>query len=224
LTKYWRMFKKRPIAAGLIKPKQALVLFFVLAAITLVLIASLPYPHSLYLFVIMMYCYAVECFYQIHKRNEKYPLAQLLGRTDFALFPVAGYLVVGQPDLTAVLYFVFFYPFAMAHLGANDLIDVINDKARDLKSVTVLYGLKGTALWILIFTLIHYVTGSIFAYHLGLNAIGIFVFGFVLLAIANISIMKQKTPQAALKVLPLFHVTMIIYSVSLIGFVIISGI
>ncbi len=219
LTNYWRMFKKRPISSGLITPKQALVLFFVLVALTSVLIATLPYPHSLYLFIIMIYCYSVECFYQIHKRNEKYPLAQLLGRTDFALFPVAGYLVVGKPDLTALLYFVFFYPFAMAHLGANDLVDIENDKARDMKSVTVLYGLKGTAVWILVFTLLHYVTGSVFAFHLGTIALAGFIVGFVLLAVANIVIMKQKTSQATLKVLPLFHVTMIIYSVSLIAYV-----
>lgn len=43
--------------------------------------------------------------------------------------PVAV-ISAGNPDVNAVLYFVFFYPFAMAHLGANDLIDVANDRVR----------------------------------------------------------------------------------------------
>ncbi len=79
----------------------------------------------------MIYCYTIEVFYQIEKRQtQQFPFAQIIGRTDFALFPVAGYLCLGNPDLNAFLYFAFFYPFAMAHLGANDLIDVVNDRAQ----------------------------------------------------------------------------------------------
>lgn len=158
----------------------------------------------------------MEYFYQTHKRNQNYPVAQLIGRTDFALFPVAGYLVVGHPDIIALLYFLFFYPFAMAHLGLNDLVDIKNDIARHMKSVTVLYETKGTATWIVLFTLIHYITASIFLLRLGTIALVGFIIGFVLLAVANIIIIKKKTPQAGLKTLPLFHVTMIVYAASLI--------
>jgi 4-hydroxybenzoate polyprenyltransferase len=218
LTFYWRLFKKRPLASGAIKPKTALLLFFLFVGITLVVIASLPYPHSLYVFIVMMYCYCVEVFYQLKKRKEKYPIAQLLGRTDFALFPVAGYLVAGQPDRIALLYFLFFYPFAMAHLGTNDLIDIKNDVARKMKSVTVLFGENGTARWILYFTCLHVVTAVIFAYFIGLRVLLGLGLGFLLLFVANYMITKHKTPAATLKVLPMFHVTMIIYSVSLIVF------
>jgi 4-hydroxybenzoate polyprenyltransferase len=216
LTRYWRMFKKRPLTAGLIKPNQALGLFFILVAITLLVIATLPYPHSIYLVVIMVYCYSVEYFYQVYKRNQKYPIAQLLGRTDFALFPVAGYLVVGRPDMIALMYFLFFYPFAMAHLGANDLVDIINDKARGMKSVTVMYGIVGTTVWIALFTILHYATGAYFVVHLGYIAVVGFCIGFTLLACANVLMIRKKTSLAAVKVLPFFHITMIIYSVSLI--------
>ncbi|MCX6671973.1 MAG: UbiA family prenyltransferase [Euryarchaeota archaeon] len=216
LTNYWRLFKKRPISAGLISPEKALGLFFVLVAITVVLILTLPYPHSFYLLGVMVYCYSVEYFYQVYKRTERFPLAQLLGRTDFAMFPVAGYLIVGHPDMIALLYFLFFYPFAMAHLGANDLIDIENDTSRGMKTVTVLYGIQGTSWWILFFTCVHIITAIVFAVYLGWYVLIGFAIGFILLMLANRTILKQKTPLAALKVLPCFHVTMIIYSLSLI--------
>ena len=67
----------------------------------------------------LLFSYSVEVFYQVRKRKQRFPLAQLAGRTDFALFPVAGYLCIGNPDATALLYFLFFYPFAQAHLGCK---------------------------------------------------------------------------------------------------------
>ena len=89
LTKYWRIFKTRPIPAGLISPNQALGLFIGLAAVTTCLILTLPYPHSLLVLLIMIYSYTIEMFYQMEKRQtQKFPFAQLIGRTDFALFPV----------------------------------------------------------------------------------------------------------------------------------------
>jgi 4-hydroxybenzoate polyprenyltransferase len=216
LTNYWRPFKERPLASGLISGRQALTLFFILVALTVLLILTLPYPHSLYLLVLLVYCYCVEYFYQVHKRKQTHPIAQLLGRTDFAFFPVAGYLMVGDPDITILLYFLFFYPFAEAHLGANDLIDFENDKARGMRSVTVLYGVDGTARWVLLFTAVHFVTATIFAIYLGWYVLIGFVIGFTLLVIANRAIRKGMTPEATMKVLPMFHVTMMVYSLTLI--------
>jgi 4-hydroxybenzoate polyprenyltransferase len=215
LTKYWRIFGTRPIPLGLIAPRSALALFFVLVTITTLLVATLPFPHSLYVFLIMVYCYTVEIFYQVKKRHQHYPVAQLIGRTDFALFPVAGYLCIGSPDVTAFLYFIFFYPFAMAHLGVNDLIDVENDRARGMNTPATLYGLSGTAIWICAFTAVHAVLALVCAARLGWIARAGFLFGLALLAVANAVILKNKTPDAALKVLPLFHVTMLIYAGSI---------
>jgi len=213
LTKYWRIFGTRPIAAGLISPTHALGLFFGLATITTALIATLPYPHSLYVFLIMIYCYTMEIFYQIEKRQpQQFPFAQLIGRTDFALFPVAGYLCLGNPDLNAILYFVFFYPFAMAHLGVNDLIDVANDKARGMSTLPILFDIPRTTVWILGFTIIHAMMAFLFMARLGwIGRFGI-VAGLCLLVIANVMILKRKTPDAALRVLPLFHVAMVLYA------------
>ncbi|MDD1747761.1 MAG: UbiA family prenyltransferase [Methanomassiliicoccales archaeon] len=222
LTNYWRAFKERPIPSGAISSRGALLLFFLFAGIAVALIATLPYPHSLYLLAILAYAYCVEVFYQIKKRKQKYPVAQLVGRTDFAMFPVAGYLMVGSPDLIALLYFLFFYPFAMAHLGANDLVDFKNDIARRMQTVTVLYGLTGTARWVLAFTLAHVCMALLFAYYLGWQALVGFAIGFLLLGIANYFIMKRKTPAIGLKVLPMFHVTMIVYSITLIAFAALS--
>ncbi|MCE5297844.1 MAG: UbiA family prenyltransferase [Methanoregulaceae archaeon] len=215
LTKYWRTFGRRPIPDGIISPRQALCLFGLLTGATIVLIATLPYPHSAYVFLIMVYSYGVEVFYQLRKRDQHFPVAQVAGRTDFALFPVAGYLCAGIPDIHALLYFVFFYPFALAHLGANDLIDVRNDEARGMNTVTTLYGISGTVVWIAGCTGIHVVTALLFMTRLGWIARGGILLGLCLLATAAAVINKNRTPDTALKVLPLFHVTMLIYAVSI---------
>lgn len=215
LTKYWRIFGKRPIPEGIIAPRQALGLFVLLAAATTVLISTLPYPHSALVFLIMVYSYGVEVFYQLRKRNQHFPVAQVVGRTDFALFPVAGYLCTGGPDIHALLYFVFFYPFALAHLGANDLIDIMNDEARGMKTVTTLYGISGTVIWIAGCIGIHVVTALLFMTRLGWIARGGILIGLCLLVTANVVINKNRTPDTTLKVLPLFHVTMLIYAVSI---------
>ena len=216
LTKYWRPFGKRPIPSGMVSPSHALMLFVLLVMTTSMLITTLPYPHSVYVLVIMVYAYCIEYFYQVKKRNQSCPIALLLGRTDFTLFPIAGYLSNGNPDVTALLYFVFFYPFAMAHLGVNDLIDFNNDKVRELKTIPVLYGIKGTIRWILFFTALHFITAAIFVRTLGTIALFGFAIGFCLLIIANYMILKGKSSEAGLKALPLFHVTMLVYTVSII--------
>ena len=222
LTKYWRIFGTRPIPAGLISPNHALGLFIGLAAITACLVATLPYPHSLIVILIMAYSYTIEIFYQMEKRQpQKFPFAQIIGRTDFALFPVAGYLCYGSPDLNAFLYFVFFYPFAMAHLGANDLIDVANDRARGLSTIPMIYDIPRTAYWIAGFTVIHGMMAFLFMTRLGMpGRIGL-IAGLCLLIIANIVILKNKTPAVALRVLPLFHVAMILYAGGIVAWVLI---
>jgi 4-hydroxybenzoate polyprenyltransferase len=213
LTKYWRIYRTRPIAAGLISPNQALGLFLGFAAITTGLVATLPYPHSLIVLLIMVYCYTIEIFYQIEKRQpQQFPFAQLIGRTDFALFPVAGYLCLGNPDLNAFLYFVFFYPFALAHLGVNDLVDVTNDRARGMSTIPILYDVPRTTCWIAGFTIIHAMMAILFMTRLGWIGRAGLVTGLILLMAANGVIVKNRTPEAGLKVLPLFHVTMILYA------------
>jgi 4-hydroxybenzoate polyprenyltransferase len=216
LTGYWRPFKERPIPSGKISSKGAFSLFILLAGITSVLIFTLPFPNSLYVFSIMLYSYGIEVFYQIKKRNQKYPIAQLLGRTDFTLFPAAGYLCYGHPDITVLLYMIFFYPWTMAHLGLNDFIDVENDRARGMQSITILYGLKKTMYWITGFTALHILAGIFFLKELGNIAHYGFFVGFLLLAGANLYLWKEKAPQAGLKILPLFHGTLVIYAVSII--------
>jgi 4-hydroxybenzoate polyprenyltransferase len=213
LTKYWRLFGTRPLPAGLIPPHHALLLFLGLAGLTMVLILTLPYPHSVYVLLMMVYCYIIEVFYQVEKRiPQVFPFPQLIGRTDFALFPVAGYICAGLPDTTAFLYFIFFYPFAMAHLGANDLIDEVNDRARGLRTIPTIYDAERTRYWIAGFTIIHAMMSVLFLTRLAPVAqAGIFT-GLVLLVIANIVILKYRTPDAALRVLPCFHVAMVLYA------------
>ncbi len=213
LTRYWRLSGTRPLPAGLIPPMHALALFGVLAGITALLILTLPYPHSLYVLLMMVYCYVIEVFYQEEKRiPQVFPFPQLIGRTDFALFPVAGYICAGNPDTMAFLYFIFFYPFAIAHLGVNDLIDEVNDRAKGLRTIPTIYDAERTCYWIAGFTVIHAMMAALFITRLGLVARAGICAGLALLVIANIVILKYRTPDAALRVLPLFHVAMMLYA------------
>lgn len=216
LTKYWRPFKERPIPSGRISSKNAFLVFIVLAVISTALIITLPYPNSLYVFVIMLYSYSIEAFYQVKKRDQQYPIAQLLGRTDLTLFPAAGYLCYGQPDLTVLLYIVFFYPWTMVHLGLNDFIDFKNDIARDMKSITVIYGPKWTIFWISGFTLLHFLSGAFFLKQLGMIAHYGFFIAFSIIAVSNIYLWKEKSTEAGMRILPLLHLTLIIYAASII--------
>jgi 4-hydroxybenzoate polyprenyltransferase len=221
LTKYWRVFGNRPISQGLIPRQNALLFFAALVAATSVLIFTLPFPQAFYVFSIMLICYSLEVFYQIKKRNQKFPFAQLIGRIDFTLFPLAGYLCLGAPSLNVLLFGFFFYPLAQAHLGVNDLSDVANDQVKDMKTIPLLYGLKGTVYWILLFSILHLVAAIFFLSVLGTIAIAGFALGFTLIAAGNIIILKGKNAAAGMKALPMFHVAMLIYAITIIlGYVI----
>jgi 4-hydroxybenzoate polyprenyltransferase len=84
-----------------------------------------------------------------------------------------------------------------------------------MKTVTTLYGISGTVLWIAGCTGIHVVTALLFMTRLGWIARGGIFLGLCLLATATAVINKNRTPDTALKVLPLFHVTMLIYALSI---------
>jgi 4-hydroxybenzoate polyprenyltransferase len=213
LTKYWRSYGTRPIPAGLISPLLAAGLFIGLATLTTGLVLTLPYPNSIFVLVLMLFCYTIECFYQEEKRQQKHPFAQIIGRLDFALFPVAGYLCAGKPDMFAFLYFIFFYPFALAHLGANDLIDIENDRAREMKTIPVIFGQTGTAYWIAGFTAVNTVAACFFMERLGWIARAGIIAGLFLMLYASAIIVKHRDeeslPDTTLRVLPCFHVAMI---------------
>jgi 4-hydroxybenzoate polyprenyltransferase len=216
LTKYWRVFGKRPLSQGLIPRQNALLLFAVLVATTSILIFTLPFPQALYVFGIMAVCYCLEVFYQFKKRNQTFPFAQLIGRIDFTLFPLAGYLCLGAPSVNILLFGFFFYPLAQAHLGVNDISDVANDQVKEMKTIPLLYGLKGTVYWILFFSAIHLVAVILFLSVLGTIAVAGFVVGFSLIAVGNIIILKGKNAASGMKALPLFHVAMLIYAITII--------
>ncbi|KYC45083.1 MAG: Digeranylgeranylglyceryl phosphate synthase [Candidatus Methanofastidiosum methylothiophilum] len=216
LTFYWRPFKSRPLPYGEISSKNALRLFLLFFIITVCLILTLPFPNSLYVLLVYFYCYFMEYFYQVKKRNQKFPIAQVLGRTDFSIFPVAGYLCVGAPDKAALLFFLFFYPLALSHLGLNDLIDIKNDIARKMNTITVLYGIKGTVKWIVLFNILHFIMAIIFLSILPKVTLYGFLIPFALLLAATYILLKDSTPIRGLKLLPLYHLSMAIYSVSII--------
>jgi len=216
MTKYWRVFGERPISQGLISRRNAVLLFGVLVAVTSILIFTLPFPQLLYVFGIMVVCYCLEVFYQVKKRKQNFPFAQLIGRIDFTLFPLAGYLCLGTPSVNVLLFGFFFYPLALAHLGVNDISDVANDQVKEMKTIPLLYGLKGTAYWILFFSILHLVATIFFLNVLGTVAIIGFAVGFSLIAAGNIIILKGKNAASGMKALPMFHVAMLIYAITII--------
>ena len=217
LTRYWRPFRARPIPEGKISPRTAFALFIALAGAAATLAATLPIPHNLYVLGIMGYSYLAEYFYQTKKRRQALPIAQVIGRTDFALFPVAGYLVIGSPDLTALFIFLFFYPWALAHLAANDIADVANDRARGMATIPILYGMRGAAAWVAGCAATHAVTAAAFGLALGPVALAGFLAGLALLAGAACLILRGKSPAAAMQALPLIHATLIVYAVAIIA-------
>lgn len=217
LTNYWRPFKERPIPSGKISLREAIVVFIILVAITVVLIAFLPFPNLIYVYIIMVYAYSMEVFYQMVKRKQTFPIAQILGRTDLLLFPIAGYLMYGQFNITIVYYLLFMYPWALAHLGANDLVDIKNDEAKGLKTIAGLYGIKGNKKWVHAFSAIQLVTSAIFViFDLGLFALFGFIISWILIILANIIIFKGNEAKSWLKALPLFHASLLIYILSII--------
>jgi 4-hydroxybenzoate polyprenyltransferase len=216
LTTYWRVFGKRPISQGLITRQKAVFLFALLVTITTILIFTLPFPQALYVFGIMIVCYCLEVFYQVKKRKQNFPFAQLIGRIDFTLFPLAGYLCLGSPGINVLLFAFFFYPLALAHLGVNDISDVANDRVKEMNTIPVMYGMKGTTYWILLFSILHFGAAVIFLNVLGTLAIAGFTVGFLLISIGNYIILKGKTADSGMKALPLFHLAMLIYAITII--------
>ena len=217
LTRYWRPFGERPIPAGKISPRAAFAVFLALAVPAAVLAATLPAPHNLYVLGIMGYSYVVEYFYQTKKRHQTLPVAQVVGRTDLALFPVAGYLVYGSPDATAILCFLFFYPWALAHLAVNDIADIENDRARGMATIPVLYGMKGAVIWTFGVTVLHAGIALTFGLALGWIALAGFGMGLAFLAVACHLIIRGLTPATAMQALPLIHASLLIYAVAIIA-------
>jgi 4-hydroxybenzoate polyprenyltransferase len=217
LTNYWRPFKERPIPSGKVSLKEAILVFIALVLITVILIAFIPFPNLVYIYIIMAYAYSMEVFYQIVKKNQKFPIAQILGRTDLLFFPIAGYLLFGQFNPTIIYYLLFMYPWALAHLGTNDLLDIENDKVKELKTIAGLYGVKGNKIWVHAFSAIQIITSAIFVlFNLGGIAIYGFMVSWMLILIANILIMRGKEKKSWLKALPLFHASLLIYILSII--------
>jgi 4-hydroxybenzoate polyprenyltransferase len=216
LTAYWRPFKSRPIPSGRISPNFVLALFLLLSALTGLLMFTLPYPNSVYVFITMLSSCVLEYFYQVKRKNQSFPVAQLVGRMDFTLFPIAGYLCYGRPDSSILLYILFFYPWTLAHLAVNDFIDTKNDRARGIKSIPALYGTQGTLLWISGFTLVHYFTSILFLKQLGNITLYGFLPGFLVLGFANYKLIKEKSQKAGISALFLYHISLVLYSSSII--------
>lgn len=205
LTRYWRPFGNRPIAQRRMKPSTALAVFLIFSLSAIILIFFLPFPQSAYVALSLCYCYSMEVFYQVKKRNQKFPLSQLLGRTDFSLFPAVGYIAVAGPAPLAFIYMAVFYPLAQVHLGVNDLADIRNDEARGMKSIAVLYGKRGVSVWIGLFSVLHITLIWLLLQHLQNWTNYAILLPLFLLSLVCIVVFLIPTPQCGLRMLPLIH-------------------
>jgi len=215
ITKYWRPFGTRPLVSGEVSKRSAIAIFLALFFIVAILIYTLPTPNRYYLYIIMAYTYGMEYFYQVHKRTQRLPIAQLLGRTDFMVFAMGGYLCYGRPDLTVALYGVFFYTFGEIHLGINDLSDHHNDIVRKMNTVTIMYGRHGNLTWILVFILLHLSLGLPHVVNIGGFVYAAYGFACLMLAYIFNRLKKETTPEEAHRVVPMFHLTMLVYMLSM---------
>jgi 4-hydroxybenzoate polyprenyltransferase len=118
--------------------------------------------------------------------------------------------------LNVLLLFLFFYPLALAHLGVNDLVDVVNDQAKGLNTIPTMYGMKGTAYWIFVFSIFHFAMALIFLTTVGTLAIIGFAISLSLITFGNLMILKRKSAEIGIKALPLFHIAMLIYAITII--------
>ena len=111
----------------------------------------------------------------------------------------------------------FLYPWAQAHLGINDLGDYENDKVKNLKTITMLYGIKGNVKWIAYFTLINIGFAFLLViFKLGMIALIGFSLSFIILTTTNITLIKNQTSNTAIKLLPRYHASLLIYILSII--------
>ena len=99
----------------------------------------------------------------------------------------------------------------------NDIIDYRNDVARDLKTIPVIYGVKNTKYWITCFAVLHLIVTNQFFKHIGGIMGYSFVAGSALLFAVNLLVWRGETPGDWLKALPLFHITLLLYMVSMIA-------
>jgi len=217
LTRYWRPFGTRPIPSGTVQPREALALFLVLVGAATAIALTLPWPRPVWLIGLGLYSYVAEAFYQVAKRRQRFPVAQLLGRTDFALFPVAGYLCLGIPDVQALRFFLSFYPWTLVHLGVNDLADLENDRARGLATIPVLYGTRGTAAWIGGWAALHLAAGAFFYPALGIVPLAAWGAASLLLVTVTGAILADPAPEKGLRMLPLLHLSLLISSLGILA-------
>ena len=209
-------FPTKPLARGLIPPSHAVFLssaFVFLAAVLVFL--SFPQPHSVIVLILLFFCLTIEIFYQEEKRNQVFPWAQIIGMTGFGFFIVAGYLIAGKPDRVAALIFLFAYPLSLAYLGVTDLIDINKDIVRGMKTITVLYGVNRSILWIAFWTAVHCIAAFLFMVQLGgVSRAGILA-GLIMACLANVMLLKNKSSETAIRILPLFQLSIVIYAISL---------
>ena len=75
--------------------------------------------------------------------------------------------------------------------------------------------MNAAAYWIAGFTAVHVMTAILFMTRLGWIARAGILVGLVLLLYANVIILKERSPDATLKVLPCFHIAMVLYALGI---------
>jgi 4-hydroxybenzoate polyprenyltransferase len=77
--------------------------------------------------------------------------------------------------------------------------------------------MKSTAFWIAAFTVFHLIMAVVMLTLLSKWAIVGFSISLLLLFLGNAVILKQKTAMSGMKALPMFHIAMLIYAITIIA-------
>jgi len=152
----------RPVSAGIVSPNTALAFALALIGISAAVALTFPSPHRFYVLGAIAFNTAAEPIYCAMKRMQRgFPIATFFHATLLGMCPLAAYLAVRRPDLTAALLFMSLYSWEVAFNQIYDTVDAENDRLRGISTLSARLGSRPVAAWCLALS---FVTSSFFVF------------------------------------------------------------
>jgi 4-hydroxybenzoate polyprenyltransferase len=192
---YVKRTKDRPLATGKITPKEALMVFVVLALIAFVLVLQLNLTTILLSFVAVL----LAASYPFMKRYHSLPQVHLGAAFAWAV-PMAFSAITGEaPPLIAWLVYLATMLWTTAYDTMYGMVDREDDLKLGMKSTAILFADKDKLiigmlqlLTIILLLIIGYLTSRGWIYYLGIaSAAGFFIY--------QQQLIKDREPQACFK-------------------------
>ncbi len=145
----------RPIAAGIVSPGAALAFALALVGISAAVILTFSAPHRWYVLGALGVGLIGEPLYcAIKRKQRRFPAATFFHGIVLAMCPVAGYLAVRRPDLTALFVFTSLYFWEVGFNQLYDTVDAENDRRRGITTLSSAVGLRFVAVWTLVLSVL----------------------------------------------------------------------